>query len=218
MNCLDLDATNTIEEVVALVRKWADSHPKDDWIIGRGFKERVAPVEAFDAHLLDAACKDRPVVLSGYCGHSVWVNSEALRRAGINKDTPTPPGSEIPRRPGGEPIGNLIEMNAQDLILPALPENSSGQESAELRGAFDVLASCGITYVQDCYVPVDWVPEYLEAAKSGALSCRVNIAPLIHRVSIPLAMPQSIRRSTASSRWRPETAPATAVRASRTAR
>ena len=96
MNCLDLDATNTIEEVVALVRKWADSHPKDDWIIGSGFKERVAPVEAFD-----------------------------------------------------------------------------------------VLASCGITYVQDCYVPVDWVPEYLEAAKSGALSCRVNIAPLIHRVSIP---------------------------------
>ncbi|MEI6071663.1 MAG: amidohydrolase [Verrucomicrobiae bacterium] len=183
MNCLDLDATNSIEEVVALVRKWADTHPKDDWILGRGFKERVAPVEAFDAHLLDTVCKDRPVVLIGMCGHSLWVNSEALRRAGINKDTATPQGSEIPRRPDGEPIGYLIEFNAMDLLLPALPENPFEQEVASLRGAFDIFASCGITYVQDCYVPAGWVSKYIEAAKSGALSCRVNLTPLIHRAT-----------------------------------
>ncbi|MEI8386180.1 MAG: amidohydrolase [Verrucomicrobiota bacterium] len=180
MDSLDLDDTHSIKEVLALVGKWADSHPKDDWITGRGFKEKVAPVDTFDAHLLDAVCKDRPVVLTGEGGHSVWVNSEALRRAGVNKDTPTPQGSEIPRRPDGEPIGNLIEFNAMDLVQDAMPANSLEQDVAELRGAFDAFATCGITCVQDCYIPADFVPRYLEVAKSGALSCRVNLTPLIH--------------------------------------
>ena len=183
MNCLDLDGINSTEEVVALVRKWAETHPKDDWIIGRGFEEKVAPAEAFDAHLLDAACKDRPVVLMGMCGHSLWVNSEALRRAGINKDTATPQGSEMPRRPDGEPIGYLIEFNAMDLMKNKMPANSFEQEVASLRGAYDVFASCGITYVQDCYVPAGWGSKYIEAAKLGALSCRVNLTPLIHRAT-----------------------------------
>lgn len=177
LECLDLRNASTNEEILDLVRKWADAHPNDAWILGHGFKEWVV---SFDAKDLDTACKDRPVVLKGESEHYMWVNSEALRRAGINKDTPTPWASDIPRRPDGEPIGVLIEWNAMALMQRCMPARSVAQDVAALRGASDIFALWGITYMQDCLVTPDGATRYLEAAKSGALSHRASLAFIIN--------------------------------------
>jgi carboxylesterase type B/predicted amidohydrolase YtcJ len=176
LETLDLRDAKSDEEVVALVRKWAASHPKEDWILGHGFNEAIV---SFDATKLDSACKDRPIVLKGGSEHYMWVNSEALQRAGITKDTPTPWGSLIFRRPDGEPSGALIDWGAMALMQRCMPARSIGQDVAGLRGASEMFASCGITYVQDCLVTPEGAARYLEAAKSGALSHRANLAVML---------------------------------------
>ncbi len=176
LETLDLRAAKSDDDVLALVRKWADSHPKDGWILGHGFNEALV---SYDARKLDTVCKDRPVVLKGGSEHYMWVNSEALRRAGISKDTPTPWGSLIFRSPDGDPSGALIDWNAMALMQRCMPARSVEQDVAGLRGASEIFASCGITYVQDCLVTPEGAARYLEAAKSGALLHRANLAIFI---------------------------------------
>ncbi len=49
-----------------------------------------------------STCPDRPVVLRATDYHTVWVNSEALRRAGYTASTPQPHDGEIVRDADGE--------------------------------------------------------------------------------------------------------------------
>ncbi len=65
-----------------------------------------------DATVLDAAVADRPVVLEASDHHTMWVNSEALRRAGIDASTPDPPLGRIIRHGDGTPVGTLVEWGA----------------------------------------------------------------------------------------------------------
>src|SRR5581483_20385 len=48
-------------------------------------------------------------------GHSVWLNSQMLARANINRETTPPPGGVIDRDEQGEPTGILRE-NAIELL------------------------------------------------------------------------------------------------------
>ena len=59
----------------------------------------------FPAACRTSACwmpsnRGRPVVLESQDGHSLWVNSRALELAGIDENTPEPPGGRIDRYPG----------------------------------------------------------------------------------------------------------------------
>ena len=69
---------------------YAAEHPDEEWIVGASYDGSLAPDGLFDARWLDAAVPDRPVVLRAWDYHTVWCNSEALRRAGITADTPDP--------------------------------------------------------------------------------------------------------------------------------
>ncbi|MEX2252215.1 MAG: amidohydrolase [Acidimicrobiia bacterium] len=58
---------------------------------------------------LDEAIPDRPVVLYRYCGHIAVANTAALSLAGIDADTPDPPGGSFDRDRTGFPTGVLRE-------------------------------------------------------------------------------------------------------------
>lgn len=166
----------SVEEIVECVRQWAESHPDDEWIYGGSYDATVAPDGLFDARWLDAACRDRPVVLRASDYHTVWVNSEAMRRAGIVSETPEPPLGRIPRRDDGTPLGTLQEPGAVDLLIPVEPGRSREDRVEAIRIATAHYARLGIGWIQDAWVePVD-VDAYLEASRVSALSVRVNLA------------------------------------------
>ncbi len=73
---------------------------------------------------------DRPVVLTRKDGHSLWVNSLALTRAGVGRETPDPPGGVIDRDEGGEPTGILREGPAMRLVWQAV-----GRPGVDLTGS-----------------------------------------------------------------------------------
>ena len=65
------------------------------------------------------------------CAHIRCVNSAALRLAGIDRNTPDPPGGEIERDENGEPTGVLRE-SASSLMSPFMPEGDLAQQTANL--------------------------------------------------------------------------------------
>lgn len=169
------DAT-TVQQVVEAVRRWAAEHPRDGWIQGGPYDPTLAPGGRFDARWLDTAVADRPVVLQSTDHHCVWVNSEALRRAGIDARTPDPPTGEVTRRPDGRPLGTLVEWQAMDLVLRHAPRPTPAQRRDGLARACRLLAGAGVTWVQEAALAPSDVPVYLDTAAAGRLAVRANVA------------------------------------------
>ncbi len=143
---VDVD-TPTLEEALARVARRVAHTPPGAWIVGRGWlQERWGrfPVAAD----LDAVAPGHPVALWARSGHALWVNREAMRRAGITAETPDPPGGRIARDAQGEPIGLFFER-AMDLIARAIPEPSVEELAEALYEALHELAAMGLTAVHN---------------------------------------------------------------------
>jgi predicted amidohydrolase YtcJ len=167
---------HSVAEIVEAVRVYAEQHPDDDWITGASYDSSLAPEGLFDARWLDEAVPDRPVVLRAWDYHTVWVNSEALRRCGIDADTPDPVLGEIVHRDDGSVLGTLREWGAVDLVLNAAPPRSMDVRVGALRTAADYYLARGVTWVQDAWVNPEDIDVYVEAARRDALGVRFNLA------------------------------------------
>ncbi|HEY5148939.1 MAG TPA: amidohydrolase, partial [Mycobacterium sp.] len=166
----------SVEEILAAVKKYADEHPDEEWIVGASYDGSLAPGGLFDARWLDSVVPDRPVVLRAWDYHTMWVNTEALNRAGITPDTPDPVLGEIPHRPDGSVLGTLREWGATDLVTAVMPPRDESQRIAALGTAADYYLPFGVTWVQDAWVEPQDVATYVEAARQGALRMRFNLA------------------------------------------
>lgn len=114
----------SIEDIQQEVTRWTEKTAEGQWIIGRGWDQDKLPDRQFPSRFhLDRAAPSHPVLLVRVCGHVGVANSEALRLAGITKETEPPPGGRIDRDATGEPTGILRE-NALNLVLEILPDPS----------------------------------------------------------------------------------------------
>ncbi|WP_426975451.1 amidohydrolase [Pseudarthrobacter sp. O4] len=166
----------SVEEIAASVRGWADANPDSGWVIGASYNATLAPGGMFDAEWLDAAVADRPVLLRSWDYHTIWVNSAALRAAGIDRNTPEPALGRIVRRPDGSPLGTLMEAGAIDLVTRVAPAFTLEQRVAALQAATAKYAAAGVTWIQDAWVELEDVPAYEAAVVSGRLDARINLA------------------------------------------
>ena len=169
-------ACDSVDEIVTAVRRYAEAHPDEEWIVGASYDGSLAPNGLFDARWLDAAVPDRPVVLRAWDYHTLWCNSAALQRAGITADTPDPPLGEIPHREDGSVLGTLREWGATDLMMRVMPARDEQVRIAALGTAADYYAARGVTWVQDAWVEPADVETYAAAARQDALRMRFNLA------------------------------------------
>jgi predicted amidohydrolase YtcJ len=159
-------------EVVDLLRRYAQAHPDDPWILGSGWYMGAFPNGTPHRRQLDAAVGDRPAFVPNRDGHSAWVSSRALALAGITADTPDPVGGRIERDPDGSPSGILHEA-AAELVERIIPPDTQADVEAGLLHAQAGLHALGITSWQDAIVrPIDQAA-YLAVAGRGQLTARV---------------------------------------------
>ncbi|EST35789.1 amidohydrolase [Streptomyces roseochromogenus] len=173
----DLSGTPTAEESVAAVRAYADAHPEREWILGGGWSMEAFAGGTPTKELLDAVVPDRPVYLPNRDHHGAWVNSRALRLAGIDRDTPDPADGRIERDASGEPSGTLQE-GAMQLVGRLTPPATPADRLAALLHAQRHLHALGITAWQDALVGDflgmdDPAEAYLAAVRDGSLTARV---------------------------------------------
>jgi len=159
---------------VQVIAQAARTRPAGQWLIGRGWDQNRWPGQQFPTKAaLDAQVSDRPVVLERIDGHAIWVNSVALRQAGITKATPDPAGGKIVRGASGEPTGVLID-NAEGLVLAKQPAPSPEVRAHRLRAAAAVAIAAGLTAVHDMGIEEETADVYRKLAAAGELPLRVH--------------------------------------------
>ncbi len=173
----DLTGAEAASDYLDLVAAYVRAHPGDGWITGGGWSMEAFPGGIPAAAQLDAVAPDRPVYLTNRDGHGAWVNSVALRRAGIDAATLDPADGRIERDAAGEPIG-MLQEGATGLVSRLLPVSSDEDWYAALLAGQSRLLSFGITGWQDAIVGEthgsgDPLPAYLRAAQDGSLLANV---------------------------------------------
>ena len=173
----DLEPAHSLEEYERIIRERA-SGSDAEWIVGSGWFGDVFPGGLPTRELLDRILPDRPAVLTSHDAHGVWVNSEALQRAGITRETPDPPAGRIVRDAAGEPTGMLLDT-AGELVTRLIPKTDAVELRAALLAAQEHLFSLGITAWHDAIVGEyltlpDCLPSYLATIADGTLRARVS--------------------------------------------
>lgn len=192
---LDVHAAS-IADIVAAVRAEAQRVPPDTWIRGTGwdvgYLAECVGGRLPDRHDLDAATTEHPVVLEEVYGHSSWANTRALREAGIDAATQSPPGGVVCKDPvTGEPTGLFREFGALALLHERMPRLGRDERRRAVRGALDTLTPLGITSFTDPALGpggdqqlggafhAEGIEAYAELAAAGELRARVNVLLLL---------------------------------------
>lgn len=172
-NTCDLNGLETVDQYVAKIKEYAETHPNEPWITGGGWlMSAFGPGGIASRELIDAAVPDRPVVIASADGHTVWVNSKAMELAGITDQTPDPPDGRIDRDRRGVAIGTLQE-GAGSLVSAVMPATSDSQRQDGLRYAIKLLNGFGITGIQDASVDEPGLKTYRALDQAGELSLHV---------------------------------------------
>jgi predicted amidohydrolase YtcJ len=169
----DLTGAKTAPAFRSLIAGYA-AGTSAPWILGGGWSMEAFPGGCPTAAALDeiAAIGDRPVYLPNRDHHSAWVNSAALRLAGLTASTPDPSDGRIERGPDGAPSGALHE-GAMNLVERLIPAPSPAEMRRGLLVGQAYLHSLGITAWQDAWVTPRDFDTYVHVASSGELTARV---------------------------------------------
>ena len=182
---LELRGLSSVADIVQAVRARAsqapraerDAEAREAWILGQGWDQnRFAPPELpgmAERRALDAAAGARPVWLSRIDGHAGWASAEALRRAGITRDTPEVAGGHIVRDPAGEPTGVLID-NAMSLVERVVPQPSPAELEDAILAAGAHVTARGLTGVHEMSIGPDAATALRRLAEAGRLPLRVH--------------------------------------------
>lgn len=169
----DLRGSATVEEALARTRKHAAANRDARWVIGRGWNQVLWKDRRFPtARELDAVVTDRPVLLDRIDGHAIWVNSAALKLAGITAASKDPAGGQIVRDASGQPTGVLVDA-ATALVERHVPTRTDAETKRVLSVAMQELASLGMTGVHDAGIDERQYRLYQELGTAGELPIRI---------------------------------------------
>ena len=165
------------------------------WVIGRRLTYGLR-VDGRKLHRtdLDAIAPDRPVALFSIDFHTVWANTEALRRADLLQGAQVP-GGVVLLDDDGLATGELHERPAFERLLHVRAEPSREVRLRRLRTALREAAAFGITSVTDMLGGPEDQDLYQELERSGELTLRVampfHLAPhepldAIRDVALPM--------------------------------
>jgi predicted amidohydrolase YtcJ len=154
--------------IALAVKACAAKAKPGEWITGGSWVGAAFKPGEQNKRLLDAAAPNNPVMLNDESLHSVWVNSQVLRIAGITRATKDTPGGVIDRDAKGEPTGVLREVTARD-IERFMPKASTEQQVQAIKVATDEMLSYGIVGFTDAAVRREMIEGLSAYARSGGL-------------------------------------------------
>lgn len=142
---------NNVSQIIETIRQFKDKGkiPKDSLIQAYGYDDtKMDDGELLNRDKLDEAFPDNPVIVGHISMHGAVLNSKALKRFNITKDTPTPKGGVIVRDSNKEPYGLIMET-AYLPVFDNLPKPSLEQQIAWSKRGQKLYAEAGITTAHD---------------------------------------------------------------------
>lgn len=181
------DSVHSIAEIAGAVEQRARRTESREWIHGRGYNQNELVEARHITRLeLDRVSSGQPVVLDHTSGHVLVCNTAALERAGITRDTENPAGGEIEHDEHGNPTG-LLKEAAMDLLRRVIPTPTELEGRDAILKAMTTLSTFGITSASDAWTGrgpsiESELDMYRAAARSGRLTARITLMPLISYV------------------------------------
>jgi len=161
-------------EVLAKLTRCAGAASDGEWLRAAGLDPEVLHGQGPGITPLDEAAHGRPALVSASPGGSAWVNTEALRRAGIDATTPDPVGGEIVRDPESGRATGVLRGTAVYLAWSAAPEHSQAALREGLALASRLANSLGITSANEAATSAAHWAAYRAAEQAGEMTLRVN--------------------------------------------
>lgn len=165
----------TAAAVLSAIGRCVETQAERPWLVGGGFALTTFPGGGPTRQDLDAVTGGKPAAFSSSDGHTMSVNSAALRAAGISRATADPGAGRIERDRHGEPTGVLRE-SALTLIETVMPATSAREYEAGLLRALPELHRVGIVSWQEASALPATVAAYRAVARQGRLSGRVRLS------------------------------------------
>ncbi|HEY33440.1 MAG TPA: amidohydrolase [Dehalococcoidia bacterium] len=168
---LSSPSIRSIADIKEIIAWQAQKTPPGQWIQATDYNEfYLAERRHLNRRDIDEVAPDHPVVISHRSLHACVLNSRALVLAGINRETPEPPGALIERDlTDGEPNGVLYEMLGiiREQVMPPWSEEELGEG---MKLANRQYLSQGLTSLQDATVVNDYqrwqkFRRFIDAAK-----------------------------------------------------
>jgi predicted amidohydrolase YtcJ len=165
---------DSIAGVQAAIRAKAARTPPGDWVVGFLYDDTKTP-RPLDRGDLDAAAPDHPVVVQHRGGHTAFVNSRALARAGIGENTPDPPHGKYFRDAAGRHNGRVAEDATRAILELAVkpPSREDYRKGAALISKR--FASRGITSSCEADGSPQILQAYQDARDAGELTGRFYV-------------------------------------------
>ena len=172
---LDLLSARSLDEIQQLVRDWRQERPSDPRIQAHGWKHVSIPGGRPTRQMMDAVLPDTPFYARSFDGHSIWLNSAALREVGIDANTTDPQGGSIARdATTGEPTGYVDETAQHAYVWPFLEGlvDDAGRDQYLAR-AVEHAAACGVTAMTEMMLTESGLAAMARAEAAGALKSRI---------------------------------------------
>ena len=165
----------SIEEIKNAIFERSKKTPKGEWISGFKYDDTKTKEKRYINNIdLDEVSPDHPVIIFHRGGHTAYVNSLALKIAGIDEETPDPKGGNIERDPEtGNLNGRLLET-ATYLVEKFIPNQFTRSDyQAGVKLISEMLSKSGITSVTDAGTSVKSLQSFEDSYNSGELKTRV---------------------------------------------
>ena len=173
MRSIDVKGTATVDDALRRVAARAAGTMPGAWLRGAGWDQHLWGGVFPTRQLLDGVAPGHPVALTHTSGHCLWVNTPALRLAGVTRETAAPFGGTIDIGEDGEPSG-ILRDNAARLIEQVIPHPSPDERVAAMREAVAYAHALGVTGAHAMDVGRGEYQALLALRDTGALTLRVR--------------------------------------------
>jgi predicted amidohydrolase YtcJ len=165
----------SIAQIQAAIRERAAKTKPGEWVVGFKYDDtKTSEGRRLTREDLDAAAPQHPVLVEHRGGHTAYVNSRALERAGVTESTPDPPGGQFDRDPSSRRLTGGLREKAKEAVMAKVPfefTRSDYREAVELIAR--MMTRTGVTSVHDAEATPEEFRAYQDAREAGTLAFRV---------------------------------------------
>ena len=196
-DAVSLEGAETLSEVRRRIGELASQRPELSWVCAENAVYSVVENRRPNAADL-AGLTDRPIFVTTYDQHSVWLNDAALAALGISDGRDIAWGNPE-FGSDGRPTGWVTDFYTSAMTSAGLealqrdiPMYSPDRRYRKLLGSLEMATRSGITTVVEPQVPVAEIGLFERALSEDRLSSRV-IAALFHPVDAAPEFRQDLR-------------------------
>lgn len=150
----DLRQAETPEEFRRMIGEAARELPPGKWVLGGNWDEQRWGGELPTRQWIDPVTGSTPVAVVRSDQHMMLLNTVAMKLAGIDANTPSPPGGLIIKDENGEPTG-IVKDAAKDLVERVIPKPTDRDIEAAIADGIEHGLKLGVTQVH--VKELDWV-------------------------------------------------------------